>query len=68
MLFADGNLIFRYERNALVAVFAATPDEFRVKGVFRTAFEQGKAWSHPVIHDGKLYLRTNDVLMCYAFK
>jgi outer membrane protein assembly factor BamB len=68
VLYADGNLIFRYERGALVAVIAATPDEFRVKGVFRAAFEQGKAWAHPVIHDGKLYLRTNDVLMCYAFK
>lgn len=68
VLYADGHLIFRYERDALVAVIEANPDAFRVKGVFRAAFEQGKAWAHPVIHDGKLYLRTNDVLMCYAFK
>ena len=67
VLYADGHLIFRYERGALVAMIEANPNAFRVKGVFRAAFEEGRAWAHPVIHDGKLYLRTNDVLMCYAF-
>ena len=46
----------------------ATPDEFRVKGTFKAAVDDGPAWAHPVIHDGKLYLRTNDVLMCYDVK
>ncbi len=68
VLYADGNLIFRYERKAFVAVIEAKPDTFRVKGTFRAAFDEGNAWAHPVIHDGKLYLRTNDVLMCYDFK
>ncbi len=65
VLYADGHLWFRYERDALVALIEATPDEFRVKGTFRAAVDDGPAWAHPVVHDGKLYLRTNDVLMCY---
>ncbi|MHB0958649.1 MAG: PQQ-binding-like beta-propeller repeat protein [Pirellulaceae bacterium] len=68
VLAADGHLWFRYERDALVALIEATPDEFRVKGTFKAAVDDGPAWAHPVIHDGKLYLRTNDVLMCYDVK
>ncbi len=65
VLYADGNLWFRYQRDALVALIEATPDEFRVKGTFKAAVDDGPAWAHPVIHDGKLYLRTHDTLMCY---
>ncbi|MHB8972650.1 MAG: PQQ-binding-like beta-propeller repeat protein [Pirellulaceae bacterium] len=68
VLAADGNLWFRYDKDALVALIEATPDEFRVKGTFKAAVDDGPAWAHPVIHDGKLYLRTNDVLMCYDVK
>lgn len=68
VLAADGNLWFRYQDGAVLALIEATPDEFRVKGTFKAAVEDGPAWAHPVIHDGKLYLRTNDVLMCYDVK
>jgi hypothetical protein len=63
-LYADGHLCFRYE-DGLVALIEATPEEFRLKGTFRTAVKKGASWPHPVIHDGKLYLRDQDVLMCY---
>jgi len=65
VLYADGNLWFRYQEGALLALIEATPDEFRVKGTFKAAVEDGPAWAHPVIHEGKLYLRTQDALMCY---
>ena len=68
VLAADGHLWFRYQDGAVLALIEATPDEFRVKGTFTAAVEDGPAWAHPVIHDGKLYLRTNDVLMCYDVK
>ena len=65
ILYADGNIFFRYDKNALVALVEATPEEFRVKGVFKAAVDDGPAWAHPVIHNGKLYLRAKDTLMCY---
>jgi outer membrane protein assembly factor BamB len=68
VLSADGNLWFRYQRGALVALIEATPEEFRVKGTFKAAVDDGPAWAHPVIHDGKLYLRAHDTLMCYDVK
>jgi outer membrane protein assembly factor BamB len=65
VLYADGHLLFRYDRDALVALIEATPDQFRVKGTFQAAVDDGPAWAHPVIHEGRLYLRANDTLMCY---
>jgi outer membrane protein assembly factor BamB len=67
VLFADGNLVFRYE-DGQVALIEATPENFRVKGKFKAAVVDGPAWPYPVIHDGKLYLRANNTLMCYDVK
>ncbi len=62
--YADGHLIFRYQSGEL-ALVEATPDAYRLQGVFKPAFQQGKSWAHPVIVDGRLYLREQNVLMCY---
>ena len=64
VLYADGHLIFRYDRGELVLI-EATPDELRIKGQFTAAEDQGPAWSHPVIHQGHLFLRHADSLFCY---
>jgi len=64
ILYADGHLYFRYE-NGVVALIEATPDSYRPKGEFRMATNNGKSWPHPVIHNGKLYLRDQDALLCY---
>lgn len=40
--------------------------EFSVKGRFRLADAKARdAWAHPVIHDGRLYLRYHDTLTCF---
>ncbi len=61
---ADGHLYFRYE-NAMMALIEATPQEYRLKGRFRIAANNGKSWPHPVVHGGRLYLRDQDELLCY---
>jgi outer membrane protein assembly factor BamB len=61
---ADGNLYFRYE-NGVMALVAATPNGYELKGKFRIASVNGQSWPHPVIHHGKLYLRDQDELHCY---
>ncbi len=65
VLYADGHLIFRYENDGLVALIEANPETYRLKGTLKTPYGSGPAWAHPVIHQGKLYLRDRDVLMCY---
>jgi outer membrane protein assembly factor BamB len=64
VLYADGHLWFRYDRG-LVALVEATPDAFRLKGTFQAITGTGPAWAHPVIVDGRLYLRHADLLVCY---
>jgi outer membrane protein assembly factor BamB len=64
VLYADGCLYFRYQ-DGLMALIEATPKAFRLKGTFHTAVKLGNSWPHPVIYDGKLFLRDQDVLMCY---
>ncbi len=70
VLYADGNLIFRYQ-DRQVALVEATPDGYRQKGLFVPPARPGtggNSWAHPVIADGKLYLRHGDVLYCYDVK
>ncbi len=64
VLYADGHVIFRYDRGDVLLV-EASPEEFRVKGRFLPPTGAGPAWAHPVIHKGKLYLRHDDLLCCY---
>ncbi|MHC4371907.1 MAG: outer membrane protein assembly factor BamB family protein, partial [Planctomycetota bacterium] len=64
VLYADGHLVLRYDRGDVVLV-EATPEEFRVKGRFKPVRGKGPAWPHPVIHNGRLYLRHGDILACY---
>lgn len=61
---AEGNLYFRYE-NGIMALVAATPNGYELKGKFKIASHNGSSWQHPVIQNGKLYLRDQDELHCY---
>jgi outer membrane protein assembly factor BamB len=66
-LYADGNVIFRYDTGRVFLV-EATPKAFQVKGSFEPPSAEGPAWAHPVIYDGKLYLRRHDQLLCYDLR
>lgn len=70
VLYADGCLYFRYE-SGVVALVAATPEKYNLISTFTPPQRpgmSGPAWAHPVISDGKLYLRHADVLFCYNVK
>ena len=67
IVYADGHLYFRYQ-DATMALIEATTKGYNLKGSFRLASKLGESWPHPVIHDGKLYIRDQDVLLCYDVK
>jgi outer membrane protein assembly factor BamB len=65
---ADGLLYYRTE-NGTVVLFEPNPQKY----VERGRFEQPNrtdlpAWAHPVIANGKLYIRDQDTLFCYDVK
>ena len=61
---ADGCLYFRYQ-DGTMALIDASPAGYKERGVFKLPHVDGPSWPHPAIYDGKLYLRSQDVLMCY---
>ncbi len=67
VLYADGHLIFRYDRGEVV-LLEASPDAMRIKGKFTPVTDEGPAWPHPVIYQGKLYLRHGNLLTCYDLR
>lgn len=64
VLYADGQVWFRYDRGPVVVV-AADPKAFRIVAQFKPLTADGPAWAFPVIHNRRLYLRQNDLLACY---
>lgn len=64
----DGMLICRSERGE-VALVEPNPNEYVEKGRFMQPDRRPQnAWSHPVVSNGKLYLRDQDIMFCYDVK
>jgi hypothetical protein len=52
-----------------VVLLEPSPEGFIEKGRFDQPERSDKnSWPHPVIANGKLYLRDQDVLLCYDVK
>jgi hypothetical protein len=65
VLCADGMLYCRDEKGPLTLV-EATPEGYRQKGRFDQPDRSDKnAWPHLVIAHGMMYVRDQDVLLCY---
>ncbi|MFK7822194.1 MAG: PQQ-binding-like beta-propeller repeat protein [Planctomycetaceae bacterium] len=58
------NLVFRYESGEL-ALVAANPKGYQLRGAIKPEYKKGRSWAHPVICGGKMYLREQNKLMCY---
>ena len=70
VLYADGHLYFRYEDDIL-ALIEANPQKYNLKSTFKLPKRKtmsNPGWPHPVISDGKLYVRHSDVLFVYDIK
>jgi outer membrane protein assembly factor BamB len=68
ILYADGHLYYRDERGPMLLV-KANPKAYVEKGRFDPpGRSRYLAWAHPVIANGRLYLRDQDVLLCYDVK
>ncbi len=65
---ADGYLYVRSEQGP-VALVEATPSGYNEAGRFDQPNRSGaQAWAHPVVAQGKLFLRDQDVLLVYDIK
>jgi len=71
---ADGMLYCLDEGSGAVVLIEASPKGWSEQGRFKLDPQtkirspQGRIWTHPVISNGKLYLRDQDLIYCYDIK
>ena len=69
--YADGRLYCYTEGEGTIALVEATPEGWNQTGRFtipeKTELPRGAGaiWAHPVIANGRLYLRDQDLLFCF---
>lgn len=62
---ADGHLYIRYA-NGMMTLVKADPGSFQEVSKFKVPGSGDRpSWAHPVILDGRLYLREGDKILCY---
>ncbi len=68
--YADGHLYLRSEAGTgRIALVEASPVAYKQTGEFNQPNRSGDhSWPHPVVSGGKLYIRDQDVLLCYDVK
>jgi outer membrane protein assembly factor BamB len=68
VVLADGRLYYRTEKGTLLLI-EPNPKQYIERGRFEQP-ERSKlpAWAHPVVANGKLYVRDQDLLFCYDVK
>ncbi|MDG1892661.1 MAG: PQQ-like beta-propeller repeat protein [Verrucomicrobiota bacterium] len=70
----DGKLICLDENKGSVTLLEASTEGFRQRSQFTPAPQseirasRGKVWTHPVVAEGRLYLRDQDLIYCYTLK
>jgi hypothetical protein len=72
--YADGNLYCCAEKGGTVALVEATPTGWGEKGRLKLPRESslrrssGGLWTHPVVANGRLYIRDQELLFCFDLK
>lgn len=66
VVIGGGDMLYMQFQNGELALVKADPAEYKVVSHFKIP-GSGKrpSWAHPVIVDGKLYVRSQDQIMCY---
>ncbi|MCX5670993.1 MAG: PQQ-binding-like beta-propeller repeat protein [Planctomycetota bacterium] len=64
VIFADGRL-YCYSEDGVVGLVRPSPERCQVVSTFKVPQGEGPHWAHPVVANGRLYLRHGEALMCY---
>lgn len=65
IIYADSLFYCYAEKDGEMALVNGTPEQFSVISKFKVPMGTAQHWAHPVIADGKLYIRHNEALMVY---
>ncbi len=67
LTYADGHLYVHYA-NGYMALVPVPSKAYSEKGSFKVPNSNTNSWAHPVVIDGKLYLREKGLVWCYDVK
>jgi outer membrane protein assembly factor BamB len=67
IIFANG-LLYCYSENGEVGLVRPNPNKFEIISSFKIDTGSGPHWAHPVISDGRLYVRHGDAMMVYDIR
>lgn len=67
VVYADGHLYFHYQ-NGVVALIEASERGYALKGTLEVPGAGGDSWAHPVVANGRLFLREQDSLWVYDLR
>ncbi len=67
VIYADG-MLYCYSDRGELALAEATPSGFNLKGRAKVELGNKEHWAHPVISDGKLFIRHGNCLIVYKIK
>jgi len=68
VIYADGLFYCYAEKDGEMALADGTPEQFRIISKFKVPLGKDQHWAHPVIADGKLYIRHNNALIVYDIR
>lgn len=63
ILLADQGLLLATSESGKAILLAANPDKYEELGRFQAV--EGKTWNHPVIANGRLFVRNGEEIACY---
>jgi len=66
--YADDMLYCYEEEKGHLALVRATPKKFDIVSLFQVSTVKGENWAHPVICDGRVYIRYGGLLLAYDVK
>jgi hypothetical protein len=65
---ADGHLYLHFA-NGKIVLAKATPEDYEVVSSFEVPHPGSRpGWAHPIIADGKLFIRGEEYVRCYDIK
>ncbi len=65
---AEGMLYIYDEKTGFIGLVKPNPEKFDLVSSFKVKEGSGPYWSHPVIHNGNLFLRHGNALMVYKIR
>jgi len=65
IIYADG-MLYCYTEKGELALVKPDPTTFNIISVFKITKGTAQHWAHPVIKDGRLYVRHGNALMAYS--